>query len=83
MRFLHPRFNGQGLLVPEDCLTFGYCILPENLPKESWPLQEKSQEFCGRGLEVTQHIAKGEVIFKAQCRPIYIVYYIYVLHLYI
>ena len=27
VRFLHPRFNGQSALVPEECLNFGYCVL--------------------------------------------------------
>ena len=65
MRFLHPRFNGQGLLVPEHCLTFGYCILPEHLATEPSAVAEQLDELCGRGLEVRRSFGKGKVIFKA------------------
>eukprot|EP00434_Breviolum_minutum_P013679 symbB.v1.2.012058.t1/scaffold824.1/size159532/9 len=66
VRFLHPRFNGQSALVPEECLNFGYCVLPEECAASSQGKGSRllgvreCEDFTGRGLKATENICKGQ-----------------------
>ncbi|CAL1127689.1 unnamed protein product [Cladocopium goreaui] len=63
VRFLHPRFNDRRALVPEQGLSFGYCVMPESILLSSAMVRE-CEDFSGRGLEVTADICKGQMLFE-------------------
>eukprot|EP00913_Durusdinium_trenchii_P006574 g6177.t1 len=64
VRFLHPRFNGQSALVPEECLNFGYCVRPVAAPGRPGRSVETNDPRTGRGLAAAQKIGQGQIIFE-------------------